>query len=40
MTYGGMGNNYSMNNNPFATQPSHGNSLLNQQQVNDPFGSL
>jgi hypothetical protein len=41
MTFGGMGNYpTSVNNNPFAAQPSYGSSLLNQQQVNDPFGSL
>lgn len=34
-------NNYPMNvnNNPFA-QPSYSNSLLTQQQVNNPFGNL
>jgi len=39
MPYGGT-STYPMNNNPFAAQPSYGNSLSNQQQVNDPFGSL
>jgi hypothetical protein len=37
MNYGGM-NNYPMNgnHNPFVAQPT----MINQQQVNDPFGSL
>jgi hypothetical protein len=42
MTFGGMGNypTSGVENNPFAAQTSYGNSLLNQQQVNDPFGNL
>jgi hypothetical protein len=43
MSFGGMNNypiNVNNNNNPFATQSSYGNSLINQQKVNDPFGSL
>jgi len=40
MNFNSMSNySMNMNNNPFA-QPSYSNSLLTQQQVNDPFGNL